>query len=98
MGVDVTPASKVAVAAVKTWSPLYRPGADESIETGQEWAEVCFVPERIGHSKAEPSYRFLAIREPLVQPELPGLEAAQASLPHDDLRPSRSLQGVWTGH
>lgn len=81
VGVDVTPAFKVAVAAVKTWNPLSRPGADEPIATGQEWAEVCFVPERIGHLKAEPYYRFLAIREPLVQPELPGLEAAQLPFP-----------------
>jgi hypothetical protein len=81
VGVDVTPAFKAAVAEVKAWNRLYRPGADESLETAQEWAEGCFVPERIGHSKAEPCYRCLAIREPLAQPELPGLEAAQLPFP-----------------
>lgn len=81
VGVDVTPAFKAAVAEVKTWNPLYRRGADEPNETAQEWAEVCFVPNAVGHSKHGPTYRFLAIREPLAQPEMPGLEAAQLPFP-----------------
>ncbi len=36
---------------------------DQLIETGQEWAEVPFVPNAIGHSKKGPCYRFLGIRE-----------------------------------
>ena len=46
----------------------------ERVATGQEWAEVCFVPERVSRSKDGPAYRFLAIREPLKQAPLPGME------------------------
>ena len=38
--------------------------------TGQEWAEVCFVPNWAGHGKQRADYRFLAIREKLRQLEL----------------------------
>ncbi len=43
-------------------------------ETGRQWAEVCFVPNKIGHSKKGPQYRYLATREELKQRELPGME------------------------
>ena len=42
--------------------------------TGKEWAEVCFVPNAICHSKNDPVYRYLATRELMEQPELPGME------------------------
>ena len=41
---------------------------------GQEWAEVCFVPNWAARSKKGPSYRFLAIRELLGHKEFPGME------------------------
>jgi hypothetical protein len=83
VGVDVTPEYKKAVAEVEEeeWRPLERMVGGEKVPTGQEWAEVCFVPNWIGQSKKGPDYRFLAIREPLRQQlELPGLEGHQ-SLP-----------------
>lgn len=78
VGVDVTPAFRQSVAAVKeeAWKPLGT--------CGQQWAEVCFVPNWVGHKKPTeegPKYRFLAIREPLAQPSLPGLEKPQEELP-----------------
>lgn len=78
VGVDVTPAVRQAVAQVKEegWRSLGS-GA-------QQWAEVCFVPNWVGHKKPTEEgakYRFLAIREPLAQPELPGLETKQEELP-----------------
>lgn len=78
VGADVTEAFRTAVAEVQEeqWHPLG--------ERGQQWAEVCFVPNWVGHKKpreAGPRYRFLAIREPLTQPELPGLERKQEELP-----------------
>lgn len=68
VGCDVTAAFKQAVAEVEesAWRPL--PGNSE-----REWAEVCFVPNAIGHSKKGPEYRYLATREVLPQAELPGL-------------------------
>jgi hypothetical protein len=51
-----------------------------SQETGQEYAEVCFVANWVGHKKDGPTYRFLAIRERLEQAALPGMED-QLSLP-----------------
>jgi quinol monooxygenase YgiN len=78
VGADVTQAFRAAVAEVKEeeWKPL-----DEG---GQQWADVCFVPDWVGRKKPQdsgPTYRFLAIREPLAQPELPGLETKQEELP-----------------
>ena len=50
----------------------HRPGWP-SVHTGQQWAEVCYVPNWAGHSKKSPDYRFLATREPLRQQlTLPG--------------------------
>lgn len=79
---DVTPEFKKAVAEVEEseWKPLGREQNGERVKTGQEWAEVCFVPNWVGHSKAGPEYRYLAIREPLRQLELPGMER-QRELP-----------------
>jgi len=48
---------------------------------GQEWAEVCYVPNAIGHSKKDPVYRCLAKREVLnEQQTLPGMDI-QIKLP-----------------
>jgi hypothetical protein len=82
VSVDVTPAFRQAVLEVaeQDWKPLPRregrPG-----DSDQEWAEVCFVPKDAARKKSGPSYRFLAIREPLRQLELPGTESDQAELP-----------------
>ena len=35
------------------------------VDTGQQWAEVNFVPAWTTHSKNSPDYRYLAIREPM---------------------------------
>ena len=84
VGVDVTAEFKRAVSAVReeAWQVLYRGTGtgEEREECGQEWAEVCFVPNWIGHRKRSPEYRFLAIREPLRNPPLPGL-GEQLDLP-----------------
>ena len=77
VGVDVTPEFKRAVAAVpeEEWHSLERVlDGGERVPTGQEWAEVCFVPEWVSRGKLRPVYRFLAIREPLKQEPLPGME------------------------
>ncbi len=77
IGVDVTAAFKAALAEVKQWQPLCREVDGRRKTTGQEGAEVCFVPSWAAAKKEGPSYRFLAIRERLEQAELPGLEPAQ---------------------
>src|SRR4030065_599468 len=43
------------------------------IQTNQEWAEVCFAPNAISHSKNAPVYRYLAIREAMGSMDLPGM-------------------------
>lgn len=83
VGVDVTAAFRAAVAEVApdAWQPLLRgDSAGPDRATGQEWAEVCFVPNWVGCRKDGPEYRFLAVREPLAQPPLPALDA-QLTLP-----------------
>lgn len=67
---DVTPAFSAAVAEVAEpdWQPLEK---KRKGETGrQEWAEVCFVPNRVARKKHGCEYRYLAVREPLRQGQL----------------------------
>jgi|TARA_B100001971_G_C18220898_1_gene557124 hypothetical protein len=82
VGVDVTSEFKQAVAEVaeEDWQTLKREVNGRKVPTDQQWAEVCFVPNWIGHSKNSPDYRFIAIREPLRRVPLPGMES-QLNLP-----------------
>jgi len=74
IGADVTREFKKAVAEVEEWCPVMREVNGEMRATGKEWAEVCFVPNEIAFTKNAPEYRYLATREPMRQPELPGME------------------------
>jgi hypothetical protein len=80
IGADVTPSFRQAVREVEDdqWFPILRTAPDgRQHETGQQWAEVCYVPSWAGMSKNGPSYRFVATRKPLRdQLELPGCETA----------------------
>ena len=87
VGGDVTPEFKKAVLTEveqKDWHPIYREFDGQRIQTSQEWAEVCFVPNAIGHRKDAPVYRYLAIREPLGSMELPGMP--QQELPFQTMQ------------
>jgi hypothetical protein len=77
IGADVTPAFRKAVSEIakEDWKALKREVDGKQIETGQEWAEVCFVPDWAAKSKNGPTYRFVATRELLHQQEFPGMEA-----------------------
>ncbi len=76
IGADVTKEFKKAVAEVEEpeWKPFWKQIKGDKTKTRAEWAEVCFVPNAISRSKDDPVYRYLAIRELLEQPELPGME------------------------
>jgi len=80
---DVTEEFRKAVAELgeEDWQPLRSKIGDMLVDTGQQWAEVCFVPKWAGYKKNGPNYRFLAIREPLHEADLPGLENSQMTLP-----------------
>ena len=82
VGVDVTVEFRRAVSEVAEheWRTLYRKIGEHRVDTGQQWAEVNFVPNWIGHSKNSPEYRFIATRERLIEQPLPGMEA-QMELP-----------------
>lgn len=83
IGCDVTSAFKQAVAEIKEseWKPMHKKVNGYLVETSTEWAEVCFVPNAIAHSKNGPEYRYLATRKVLEeQLELPGMEK-QLELP-----------------
>ncbi len=91
IGCDVTPEFKQAVSEVEEpdWKPIYKAVNGKMEKTGVQWAEVCFVPNAIGHSKKGPEYRYLAKREALVEQRvLPGMEP-QLSLPF----PTMHLKG-----
>lgn len=78
IGADVTESFRQAVRDVEEnqWFPVLRTDLDgRQYETGQQWAEVCYVPKWVGHSKKNPHYRFVATRDPLRhQLPLPGHE------------------------
>ncbi|MBW2722649.1 MAG: IS1380 family transposase [Deltaproteobacteria bacterium] len=79
IGCDVTEEFKRAVAGVEQlqWSPLKKMVQGREVETGTEWAEVCFVPNAIGHSKKGkgPEYRYVATRRLMdEQLILPGMD------------------------
>jgi len=79
----------VAEVDPEDWKPLYKTINGKKQKTGTEWAEVCFVPNAIGHSKKGPVYRYLAKREALVEQQmLPGM-GEQIKLPF----PTMSVQG-----
>jgi len=83
VGCDVTSEFKKAVGEVEEseWEPIYKVVRGKKEATGVEWAEVCFVPNAIGHSKKGPEYRYLAKREVIVEQQvLPGMDQ-QFSLP-----------------
>jgi hypothetical protein len=86
VGADVTPEFKKAVFSVEenAWKPI----GNKLGNSGQEWAEVCFVPNKIGNTKNGPDYRFIAIREPLErQLSLPGMGMdIQQELPFPTMR------------
>ena len=65
IGCDVTAEFKKAVAEVaeSAWQPLTKKVKGREVDTGKQWAEVCFVPNAIGHSKHGPRYRYLATRQ-----------------------------------
>jgi hypothetical protein len=64
---DVTDAFKKSVCQSdeSDWHPIYKEIDGELKPTGQEWAEICYVPEAIGRSKNAPEYRYFATREEL---------------------------------
>ena len=66
----MTPEFRKAVAETPDgeWTELS--GGD----VAQQWAEVEFVPSWTAYSKKDPYYRFLAVREPMHRPPLPGME------------------------
>ena len=87
IGSDVSAEFKKAVAEVDAddWHPLYKTVNGKKEKTGSEWAEVCFVPNAIGHSKKGPAYRYLAKREAMAeQLVLPGM-GQQPTLPFQTL-------------
>jgi hypothetical protein len=76
VGSDVNPEFKKAVlteVGQQDWKPIYREIDGKKIQTNQEWAEVCFIPNAIGHRLDRHVYRYLAIREPLGSMDLPGM-------------------------
>jgi hypothetical protein len=85
VGCDVSVEFKKAVMEVaeEDWRVLKkRERSGELTETSRQWAEVCFVPNAIGHSKKGPEYRYVAIRERMQdQLMLPGMEEDERKLP-----------------
>jgi len=79
---DMTEEFRKAAVEVdeKEWKPLMRMERDKEVPTGQEWAEVVYVPNAIGFKKDAPVYRYLAIRELVKQAVLAGMEGITSQL------------------
>ncbi len=84
IGCNVTQAFKTAVAQVpdSEWHPIYEDRGGKRMKTGSQWAEVCFVPNELCHSKNAPEYRYLAKRQIFKEQQaLPGMADPQLALP-----------------
>jgi hypothetical protein len=83
IGCDVSSQFKQAVTEVQEleWKPIYKEVRGKKEPTGVEWAEICFVPSAIGHSKKGPEYRYLAKREVIVEQQVLSGMDQQISLP-----------------
>ena len=84
IGCKVTKAFKTAVTEVpdSVWLPIYKETGGKPMKTGSEWAEVCFVPNELCHSKDAPEYRYIAKRQVFEEQQtLPGMEEPQLPLP-----------------
>jgi hypothetical protein len=55
----------------------------KKLDHGREWAEIVFVPNELAHSTKGQPYRYLAIREVLRQPVLPGMDLPFPILDHN---------------
>jgi hypothetical protein len=80
IGCDVTEEFKRAVSVVEEsqWAPITQIVKGREVDTGTQWAEVCFVPNAIAHSKKGPEYRYLATRRVIdEQLSLPGMDEAR---------------------
>ena len=91
IGCDVVKEFKKSVYEVEEseWQPIYKKVKGKLEKSGQEWAEVCYVPSEISKSKKGPDYRFLATREIVKQRPLPGDEMEelhQQSLPFPNMK------------
>lgn len=76
IGCDVTPGFKESILRDRDieWSAINSGAEKEREESYQEWAEICYVPSELGRSKKGREYRYIAVREELVQRVLPGME------------------------
>jgi len=79
---DMTEEFRKAVMEVgeEEWKPLVRMERGKEVLTGQEWAEVVYVPNAIAFKKDAPVYRYLAIRELVKQAVFPGMEGIESQL------------------
>lgn len=80
---DVSPEFRAVADAVakKDWKPLVRSQGRRNDEPQREYAEVCYEPSGLAHSKNNPTLRFIAIRELLTEQPLPGMTSEQLNLP-----------------
>lgn len=88
VGADITQEFKKEVLRQpgEGWKPLRQRNAKgEWMESGKEYLEVPFVPNAIAQRLSDPEYRYIAVREALAQPALPGLETQQPTLPFPTL-------------
>ena len=61
------------------WNPLYKEKRGKQETTGQEWAEVVYVPNVTATAKHE-AYRYIAIREVVRQGVLPGMDEIESQI------------------
>ena len=99
VGCDVTAEFKRAVGEVEEqdWTVLRkREQSGQLRQTTRQWAEVCFVPDAIAHSKHGSEYRYLAIRERMQdQLLLPGMEEDEEQLPFQTMHMDRAKYKVF---
>ncbi|RPI73418.1 MAG: IS1380 family transposase [Geobacteraceae bacterium] len=93
----ITDAFKRAVLTEKglEWKPLDLDRFGNAEEKGREWAEVCYVPNKICTSKKGREYRYFVTRQRLQERTLPGMDASQV-LPFPVMEMNRTQYKVFS--
>lgn len=77
---------EVKLLSTESWQTIFKKDSDGNlIETKQEWAEVCFVPDWIAQGSKQAEYRYIAIREAMT-PNKSGKEIVTENLPFPTIK------------
>ena len=98
IGCNVSKSFKTAVEQTpdSEWHTLHKIVNGKRIKSKTQWAEICFVPNELCHSKKAPEYRYVAKRELIEeQQSLPGMEEPELDFDFPTMQVSKRKYKVF---